>query len=70
MLNNVTRILNSLFTNKEQVDEATQVHEVTTSHEDISEDTQPTAMYQSHPPEEGWDEMEAAEELRLKLDTL
>ena len=72
MLNNVTRVLNSLFTNKEQADEATQVHEVTTSHEDINEDTQPTVqqvfdMYQSQPPdEEGWDEMttamEAAEE--------
>ena len=68
MLNNVTRILNSLFTNKEQADEAIQVHEVTTSHEDINEDTQPTvqqvfAMYQSQPPdEEGWDEMTAAME--------
>ena len=31
MLNNVTRILNNLFTNKEQSDEATQMHEVTTS---------------------------------------
>ena len=63
MLNNVTRILNSLFTNKEQADEAIQVHEVTTSHEDINEDTQPTVqqvftMYQSQPPdEEGWDEI-------------
>ena len=69
MLNNVTRILNSSFTNKEQADEATQVHEVTTSHEDMmNEDTQPTveqvfAMYQSQPPdEEGWDEMTAAME--------
>ena len=66
MLNNVTTILNSLFTNKEQADEAIQVHEVTTPHEDINEDTQPTvqqvfAMYQSQPPdEEGWDEMTAA----------
>ena len=80
MLNNVTRILNDLFTNKEQADEATQVHEVTTSHEDmIDEDTQPTvqqvfAMYQSQPPdEEGWDEMTAAmkaaeeREVRKKL---
>ena len=33
MLNNVTRFLNS--SNKEQSDEATQVHEVTTSHEDM-----------------------------------
>ena len=69
MLNNVTRFLNDLFTNKEQADEATQVHEVTTSHEDINEDTQPTvqqvfAMYQSQPPdEEGWDEMTAAMEV-------
>ena len=70
MVNNVTRILNDLFTNKEQADEATQVHEVTTSHEDMmDEDTQPTveqlvfAMYQSQPPdEEGWDEMTAAME--------
>ena len=68
MLNNVTRILNSLFTNKEQTDEATQVHEVTTPHEDINEDTQPTVqqvftMYQSQPPdEERWDEMTAAME--------
>ena len=69
MLNNVTRILNSSFTNKEQADEATQVHEVTASHEDMmNEDTQPTveqvfAMYQSQPPdEEGWDEMTAAME--------
>ena len=69
MLNNVTRFLNSSFTNKEQADEATQVHEVTTSHEDMmDEDTQPTvqqvfAMYQSQPPdEEGWDEMAAAME--------
>ena len=67
MLNNVTRILNHLLTNKEQADEATQVHEVTTSHQDMmDEDTQPTvqqvfAMYQSQPPdEEGWDEMTAA----------
>ena len=67
MLNNVTRFLNDLSTNKEQTDEVTQVHEVTTSHEDImNEDTQPTvqqvfAMYQSQPPdEEGWDEMTAA----------
>ena len=57
MLNNVTRVLNSLFTNKEQVDEAT------------------FAMGQSQSPdEEGQDEMttamEAAEELRLKLDAL
>ena len=66
-LNNVMRFLNS--SNKEQADEATQVHEVTTSHEDMmNEDTQPTvqqvfAMYQSQPPdEEGWDEMTAAME--------
>ena len=78
MLNNVTRFLNS--SNKEQVDEATQVHEVTTSHQDMmNEDTQPTvqqvfAMYQSQPPdEEGWDEMTAAmkaaeeHEVRKKL---
>ena len=70
ILNNVTRFLNSSFTNEEQADEATQVHEVTTSHEDImNEDTQPTveqvfAMYQSQPPdEEGWDEMTAAMEV-------
>ena len=69
MLNNVTRFLNDLVTNKEQADEATQVHEVTTSHEDMmDEDTQPTvqqvfAMYQSQPPdEEGWNEMTAAME--------
>ena len=80
MLNNVTRFLNDLFTNKEQADEAIQVHEVTTSHEDMmNEDTQPTvqqvfAMYQSQPPdEEGWDEMTAAmkaaeeREVRKKL---
>ena len=80
MLNNVTRYLNDLVTNKEQADEATQVHEVTTSHEDMmNEDTQPTvqqvfAMYQSQPPdEEGWDEMTAAmkaaeeREVRKKL---
>ena len=67
MLNNVTRILNDLFTNKEQADEAIQVHKDTTSHEDMmDEDTQPTvqqvfAMYQSQPPdEEGWDEMTSA----------
>ena len=67
MVNNVTRFLNDLLTNKEQADEATQVHEVTTSHQDMmNEDTQPTvqqvfAMYQSQPPdEEGWDEMTAA----------
>ena len=78
MLNNVTRFLNS--SNKEQVDEATQVHEVTTSHEGMmNEDTQPSvqqvfAMYQSQPPdEEGWDEMTAAmkaaeeREVRKKL---
>ena len=52
MLNNVTRFLNS--SNKEQTDEATQVHEVTVSHQNMmNEDTQPTvqqvfAMYQSH----------------------
>ena len=69
MLNNVTRFMNDLSTNKEQADEATQVHEVTTSHEDMmNEDTQPTvqqvfAMYQSQPPDqEGWDEMTAAME--------
>ena len=69
MLNNVTRFLNHLFTNKEQADEAIQVHEVTTSHEDMmNEDTQPPvqqvfAMYQSQPlDEEGWDEMTAAME--------
>ena len=39
MLNNVTRFLNSL--NKEQVDEATQVHEVTTSHEDMMNQDNP-----------------------------
>ena len=39
MLNNVTRFLNS--SNKEQVDEATQVHEVTTSHEDIMNEDNP-----------------------------
>ena len=67
MVNNVMRFLNDLLTNKEQTDEATQVHEVTTSHQDMmNEDTQPTvqqvfAMYQSQPPdEEGWDEMTAA----------
>ena len=53
MLNNVTRVLNSLFTNKEQAGETDQ---------------------SQSPDEEGWDEMttamEAAEELRLKLDTL
>ena len=69
MLNNVTRILSDLFTNKEQADEAIQTHEVTTSHEDmLNEDTQPTveqvfAMYQSQPPdEERWNEMTAAME--------
>ena len=60
MLNNVTRILNDLFTNKEQADEAIQVettiphedikdedtqHEVTTPHEDMmNEDAQPTVQ--------------------------
>ena len=39
MLNNVTRFLNS--SNKEQVDEATQVHEVTTSHEDMMNEDNP-----------------------------
>ena len=39
MLNNVTRFLNS--SNKEQVDEATQVHEVTTSHEDMMNQDNP-----------------------------
>ena len=39
MLNNVTRFLNS--SNKEQVDEATQVHEVTTSHKGIMNEDNP-----------------------------
>ena len=75
MLNNVTRFLNNLSTNKEQADKATQVHEVTTSHEDTQPPVQQVfAMYQSQPPdEEGWDEMTAAmkaaekHEVRKKL---
>ena len=72
MLNNVTSILNSQFTNKEPADEAATPHEENPDGEqiypkhDMDEDTQPTltqvyAMYQSQPSdEEGWDEMTSA----------
>ena len=48
MLNNVTRFLNS--SNKEQVDEATQVHEVTTSHEDMINQDNPYILPDSPSP--------------------